>query len=561
MEYATALVLGSQKLFLLVLVASFSLAIMLATEPSLSIVWDEGYSLGREARLRSWFTALVDPPRFAKEWQPPVEDLVPPNRYPPPPRGRLGTHADLFSSDALDWFWPFAREEPDGHPPVYALVGLLGDLAAPRWEPLPRARLGPMVVFSLICGAAFSFLETRWGPWSAFAALSALLLQPHLFALSHYATYDGLLTSLWIGCALAFASAAGLAGIPGRRMSTWFWGAGFAVLLAAALGTKLTGWFLPLPFLAWNLLYRHRSGFAVLGIGCVLAVILLILLTPPWWHDPIGGLDRFFESNLTRARTTPLKTLFLGNIYETPTGSLPWYNTLVLTLAVTPVGFLILATAGGIRAVSNARGEPIGTLFLVHWIFLMVLRALPHTPGHDGVRQFLPAFGLLALLTGLGAGFLVRRWGACGRSLVLLSFAEGIASVGLMMPVPLSYFSPLVGGLPGAARIGMEPTYYWDSLQPEILDWLNTHTSEGQKVLFARYPTSWLYLRQTKKLRVNILNTEPGRWTWYVVQNRPGALTEQERYLISRVRPAMVYSKFGVPLIWVFPYRELPRSR
>ena len=58
-------------------------------------------------------------------------------------------------------------------------------------------------------------------------------------------------------------------------------------------------------------------------------------------------------------------------------------------------------------------------LFLVHWIFLMVLRALPHTPGHDGVRQFLPAFGILALLTGLGARTIVSRLRTWGKSLIL----------------------------------------------------------------------------------------------------------------------------------------------
>ena len=69
-----------------------------------------------------------------------------------------------------------------------------------------------------------------------------------------------------------------------------------------------------------------------------------------------------------------------------------------------------------------------------------------------------------------------------------------------MMPVPLSYYSPLVGGLPGAARMGMEPTYYWDALQPEVLEWLNSHTSTGQKVMFARYPTSWLYLQADEEI-------------------------------------------------------------
>ena len=104
----------------------------------------------------------------------------------------------------------------------------------------------------------------------------------------------------------------------------------------------------------------------------------------------------------------------------------------------------------------------------------------------------------------------------------MISIVEGALSVGLMMPVPLSYYSPLIGGLPGAARMGMEPTYYWDSLQPEIIEWLNSHTKSDEKVLFARYPTSWLYLRHTRQFRFGILPYDPGHWAWYVVQNRPG---------------------------------------
>ena len=64
--------------------AAVCLAIMIATEPALAIVWDEGYTLGREARLRAWFVALRDPAAFAARWQPPVEDLVPPNPIPAP---------------------------------------------------------------------------------------------------------------------------------------------------------------------------------------------------------------------------------------------------------------------------------------------------------------------------------------------------------------------------------------------------------------------------------------------------------------------------------------------
>jgi hypothetical protein len=73
--------------------------------------------------------------------------------------------------------------------------------------------------------------------------------------------------------------------------------------------------------------------------------------------------------------------------------------------------------------------------------------------------------------------------------------------------------------------------------------------------MFSRYPTSLLYLRQQHRLRVNILPTEPGVWAWYVVQNRPGDLRQIERDLIAHRRPAAVFRKWGVPLLWVFPYR------
>ena len=69
-----------------------------------------------------------------------------------------------------------------------------------------------------------------------------------------------------------------------------------------------------------------------------------------------------------------------------------------------------------------------------------------------------------------------------------------------MMPVPLSYFSPIVGGLPGATALGMEPSYYWAALSPEARRWLVEHTPAGRTIVFANNPRSWLYLRRTGEL-------------------------------------------------------------
>ena len=118
--------------------------------------------------------------------------------------------------------------------------------------------------------------------------------------------------------------------------------------------------------------------------------------------------------------------------------------------------------------------------FLARAATILVLRALPHTPGHDGTRQLAAAFGPLAMLSGLGAASLKQR---PGRWLAGLSLAEGALSVAVMMPVPLSYFSPLVGGLPGAAWLRMEPTYYWDAMTPDALARLDARVPQGRSVL------------------------------------------------------------------------------
>jgi hypothetical protein len=544
-------------------IAAATLALMIATSPRLAIVWDEGFTLGREQRVRDWLRAVRDPAAFAAKWAPPSlrEELIQPDGRLPPRPEEVDTRAKLFDQRVLEWFWPFAREEPHGHPPFYTLVGLLGDLLAPSWDLLPRARLGPMILFSLTAGALFTFVARRFGGWAGAASAGTWVFQPRLFAHGHYAHYDDILACLWVGSILAFSKAVEPDDRPSPR-PRWGWVVVFALLAAAAAGTKLTGWFLPLPFLAWTAIYRDRRGLLALLVGGGLAVLVLYVLTPPWWCNPISGVERFLRSNLTRSLTTKIPTLFLGRVILTPRDSLPWYNTLVWTAFITPAGSLLLALTGVVRALRHARSQPIGVLAVAHWVFLLTLRALPHTPGHDGERQFLAAFGTLALVAGLGAASAVEAFGRWGKVLVVAALAEGMVSTALMIPVLLSYYSPLVGGLPGAARLGMEPTYYWDALSDDALDWLNRHCGPGEKVLFPTYPTTWRYLRQTGKLRVGALPHEPGYWAWYVVQNRPGAFSPEDRVLVSRSGPRHVLvEKWGVPLIWAFPYSELERAR
>jgi 4-amino-4-deoxy-L-arabinose transferase-like glycosyltransferase len=536
-------------------------ALMLATGPRLAITWDEGDTLGMEARIRDWFRAMRNPQRFAAEWRAPhqSEELITADGLPPPRREQLDTRTELlFDRHVVAWFWPCARELPHCHPPFYALLGLAGDLLAPSWDTLPRARLGPILLFSFTAGVIFGFVAGRWGCWAAALATSAWVFQPNLFAHGHYACMDATLTALWALAIVTFAQAMEPA-VPPREPGSirWGWTLGFGLAVGCALASKLTGWFLPIPFLVWAGLYRSRRASRTLLVGLLVASAVAYALVPPWWTDPIDGVSRFVASGLSRSATFPLRIQFLHAVYETPRESLPWYNTLVWTVLVTPVGFLAMAGVGFWSALRGWRREPIGLLVAGNWAFLMAMRAMPHTPGHDGVRLFLPAFGVLALLGGMGAWFLIDRWSRLARAAIVACVLEGALSVAVMMPVPLSYFSPIVGGLPGAAALGMEPTYYWDALGPGPRRWLAQHSSPGETIQFAMFTRSFLYLRRVGELPPRLASIDPGRPRWVVLQNRPGAFSDIGRALVARGHPQYTLTKLGIPLIWIFPYREM----
>ena len=235
---------------------------MLATEPRLAIVWDEGYTLGREARIRLWFRALRDPAAFAADVDAarPRDELVQQDRWPAPRADRVDTRAKLFDPAGARLV---LAVRPRGAARAPAVLRDRRPGRRPRRAGLGRPAAGPVRADPGVQPdgrGLFAFVARRWGAWAGAAAAGAWALQPQLFGHGHYATYDALLTCLWVDAILAFwlAVEPGEDGTP-RRRPRWGWAVAFGVLLGWAADTKLTGWFLPLPFLAWVGLYA-RAG-------------------------------------------------------------------------------------------------------------------------------------------------------------------------------------------------------------------------------------------------------------------------------------------------------------
>ena len=86
----------------------------------------------------------------------------------------------------------------------------------------------------------------------------------------------------------------------------------------------------------------------------------------------------------------------------------------------------------------------------------------------------------------------------------------------------------LVGGVRGAASLGMEPTYWWDALDNEVLAWINRHP--GEPVAFSSMANISM-LRGWGRLQVPQADRR-GVFKWYVQQNRTGFLGDVDRLLI-----------------------------
>lgn len=460
--------------------------------------------------------------------------------------------------------WPYTTER-EGHPPLSGLLVAAGHAIAPAGlDPLTSYRLGPILLFSVASGVLFYRLRRDYRLWIvAIVAVGVLLTMPRMLAEAHFATLDGPVTACWLLAWAAFRSA---------RANRW-WSPLLGLALGLTLAAKFTGWLAIAPLAAWVILYRDRRGAIALAVAVPLALAVFIMLNPSLWSDPLGGLRTFFALNLNRADNPGLNitTQFFGRLYNLD-HPLPFYNTLVWTLITVSPMSLVLAGVGLVASVRRWCSDPSSMLIVLNWATLILVRATPWAPPHDGIRLFLPSFAFLAALAGVGAGRGLYRetlFAPDDEKIVAQGWARVTIGIALVMgtvdaisyfPHGLSFYNRLVGGLRGAVALGMEPTYYWDGLDRPALDWLAENTGGDEKVAFASAPPRNLELLKRWGLLAK-LPSDPGRFRWYVLQCRPSAWQPVDRWLIENAQPSYQRTFKGVPLLVIYDYSAVDRAR
>jgi hypothetical protein len=541
-----------RNLWLAILIGAGTWIVLAATARGIPLIWDEPEYLFRADRILTWLRLLTDVGN---------------------PQG--GVHA--LSSIVIHQYWWFT-DSVEGHPAWGgALIALGKALGGDRLHPLTAARAVPVAVFSIACGAVAFRLKRDEGTVAAIAAPAAVLTLPRLFADAHFAALDGQLTAWWLLLWVVDAA-------PGRSTRKAI---GVGILLGLTGATKFTGWFALGPIVASRAIDNDRSAIRELLTIVTAALAAFVVVNPPLWSTPVAGLVAYFRLNVglqdanffgvaqaTRPPIVLRDYLFGGMQYGPLHPYLPWYNTLAWLTLATPLPTLVLGIIGLVDAVRRRV-----ILLPLHWVTLMILRALPGAPPYDGIRLFLPAFAFWCVLSGVGAervwDWSVRRGDAWRPRLaaagLVAAFAAAAFNLSRYYPQALSHYSVVAGGLRGAASLGLEPTYWWDALDDDVLGWLNDHTRRGGAVAFSEIDGSheWL-LHHWGRLQPEVTSTDDGPFTWYVLQNRPSLLGDVDRALMGKETPAFVKypghhtdrvpADLKVPLILVFSYEQYIRA-
>jgi 4-amino-4-deoxy-L-arabinose transferase-like glycosyltransferase len=422
------------------------------------------------------------------------------------------------------------------------------------------------------------FTRQLGGRAAGAVAAGALLFQPHFFFHSHMACFDVPVAALWFGVIYAYW----------RSFESRRWALATGVLWGLCLCAKLNAFFLPIVLVAHWLLSGWRDlsltradadGPAITLPRVPLAFISMALLGPlifylHWpriWYDTFARVWWYMEFHLTHVHY--FVHYFGQNLYRPPfPRSLPWGLTLVTVPPTLLLGAVIGAASWLIHysPINLRRGDdkasehdPRGTglLLLINFLFSILLISMPKTPVFGGTKHWLPSMPFLAMMVGLGLVWAARHslqrrthQLALTALLAIATLTPAATATHQSYQYGISYYNELIGGLRGAADLGMA-RQFWGYASRGTLPWLNEHAPKNARV-WTHDTTSWAF-EDYKREGLVRQDLRP----WGLHGSDISLLDEDkafyfERYLIwehyGTRAPTYVLMHQGVPLVSVY---------
>lgn len=529
--------------------------VLVKTAPAQGYARDEGFYFSAAESYARWFELLLRSP------------------------------SEALQRRSIDASFTVNRE----HPVLAKCLFALSWMAHKRWHLF--ADEGTSFRFP---GMAFAGLTTGlcylWGAQArsrAAGAVAALLfaLVPTTFYHAHLDCFDVPIAAMWLLVAYAYHRSLVVGG--------WRWALATGLAFGLALDTKHNSWFLPFAFVAHAALSRGLSLSRDLAVGkiriplalpamAVLGPLVLVALWPFVWYETASRLAWYVQFHTNHDY---YNMEYLGVTYWRP--PFPRGYAWLMTAATVPVVTLALAALGGAVAarervwplVARWRGrasEPAadpGSVLLL-WALGVVVNYGPWlsrgTPIFGGTKHWLAAYPFVALFAGVGFEWVVRRLGAALGSagggpawapravpwvVGATVLAAPLVETARAHPWGLSAYTPLVGGTPGAANLGLNRGF-WGYTTGSVVDVLNERVPRNGSVFVHDTAwDAWRMLQRDGRLRSDIRGVSS-------LTGVDAALYHHEQHMagveyqiwvaLGTTTPTAVRGLDQVPIVWVY---------
>lgn len=527
-----------RQILVAALLAVGTVALLVVTAPDIGLTWDEPAYIAAAESYVAWFGRLFADPQEA------------------------------WSASAIDDHWRPNHE----HPPLDKVwSGMIWSLARHLTDDLTAHRLGNMLLVGGLVALLYLWLagEHGLGP-TGLAAVAVLLAMPRFFFHAHLAALDvpaavAVFATVFVFWRFREQSAAGydvLAGV--------VWG--------LAMATKINAIFVLPTLLLWALLFA-RCGhlfrrLAVMG----LVGTPVFLAAWPWLYDQ--SLPRLSEYILfVTVDHWEIGQFYLGRFYMPP----PWHFSLVMILVTVPLAATLFWLAGVVRVVADPTLHSLGGMLALGALVPLLAPVLGGSLLYDNERLFMPAFPFLAALAGIGLAGSVQalrrglarfpigpgatRLATWGISVAaVLSLVPHLVLAGGLYPNLLSYYSEGIGGLPGAARLGLESTY-WCETYARALPYLEENAHPGDTVWVEDWSHDVMVYYQLQgrldpQLRVSWPQTRYSVFQQWGVHGEPVPIQEADFVVIQHRqtgwRPELRAWMQGRRPVYQLAYRGVP---
>jgi len=454
-------------------------------------------------------------------------------------------------------------------------------------------RFPAILLSGVLAVLVFRFARQFLGFPAAAAAAVLAIAQPHFFFHAPLSCFDAPITTLAFAVMFAYW----------KSLTSPRWGLALGLVWGLALGVKHNAWMMP-AFLVAHYVWLRRGDLRRLRLPPVpLGFLSMAVLGPlvfylhwPWlWHHPLVRATTYFRRHMDHEH---YNFEYLGLNWNLPPTdwdlrllrtTFPFVSTAftvpVTTLGLALLGALWLWHRRHQRSIfepsaPNAEEPPRwwcpgrgldrapAALMALHILGPMAAVAWPKTPIFGGVKHFMPAMPVLAVVAGIGLEAVIRLWQRGETSprrawlpaaVALTACLPAVAETQRAAPDGFSHYNMLAGGFAGGASLGMN-RQFWASCAIDVLPWVNAHPERHGAMYWHDVLSDALAMyKRDGRLALTVGDTgfgEPG-----VARSQMGLLVHEKHWALYEkyvwedyrtLRPVMISAREGVPLVTAY---------